>query len=242
MTGPRWACRAHRDTTKVVLSTRVGEMTPLVIAIDGPAGAGKSTIAKALARSMGIEYLDTGAMYRGVTFEVLRRGLEATDVEAVARVAREVVLEQGMDSLRVNGEDATAAIRTPAVDAAVSHVAANSAVREELRERQRKWIAEHGGGVVEGRDIGSVVFPDATLKVYLVASPLVRAKRRVAQHGGNVEEIARAITERDQRDSSRDDSPLRQMPDAVVVDTGDRTIEDVVKHISSLVRATRDSS
>lgn len=217
-------------------------MTPLVIAIDGPAGAGKSTIAKALARSMGIEYLDTGAMYRGVTFEVLRRGLEATDVDAVARVAREVVLEQGMDSLRVNGEDATAAIRTPAVDAAVSHVAANSAVREELRERQRKWIAGHGGGVVEGRDIGSVVFPDATLKVYLVASPLVRAKRRVAQHGGNVEEIARAITERDQRDSSRDDSPLRQMPDAVVVDTSDRTIEDVVKHISSLVRATRDSS
>ncbi|MFZ9795661.1 MAG: (d)CMP kinase [Ilumatobacteraceae bacterium] len=217
-------------------------MTPLVIAIDGPAGAGKSTIAKALARSMGIGYLDTGAMYRGVTFEVLRRGLEATDVEAVARVAREVVLEQGMDSLRVNGEDATAAIRTPAVDAAVSHVAANSAVREELRERQRKWIAGHGGGVVEGRDIGSVVFPDATLKVYLVASPLVRARRRVAQHGGDVEEIARAITERDQRDSSRDDSPLRQMPDAVVVDTGDRTIEDVVKHISSLVRATRDSS
>ncbi|MGA1504720.1 MAG: (d)CMP kinase, partial [Ilumatobacteraceae bacterium] len=192
-------------------------MTPLVIAIDGPAGAGKSTIAKALARSMGIGYLDTGAMYRGVTFEVLRRGLEATDVEAVARVAREVVLEQGMDSLRVNGEDATAAIRTPAVDAAVSHVAANSAVREELRERQRKWIAGHGGGVVEGRDIGSVVFPDATLKVYLVASPLVRARRRVAQHGGDVEEIARAITERDQRDSSRDDSPLRQMPDAVVV-------------------------
>ncbi|MFZ9109436.1 MAG: (d)CMP kinase [Ilumatobacteraceae bacterium] len=217
-------------------------MAPLVIAIDGPAGAGKSTIAKALARSMGIGYLDTGAMYRGVTFEVLRRGLEATDVEAVARVAREVVLEQGMDSLRVNGEDATEAIRTPAVDAAVSHVAANSAVREELRERQRKWIAGHGGGVVEGRDIGSVVFPDATLKVYLVASPLVRARRRVAQHGGDVEEIARAITERDQRDSSRDDSPLRQMPDAVVVDTSDRTIEDVVKHISSLVRAARDSS
>jgi cytidylate kinase len=217
-------------------------MAPLVIAIDGPAGAGKSTIAKALARSMGIEYLDTGAMYRGVTFEVLRRGLEATDVDAVARVAREVVLEQGMDSLRVNGEDATEAIRTPAVDAAVSHVAANSAVREELRERQRKWIAGHGGGVVEGRDIGSVVFPDATLKVYLVASPLVRARRRVAQHGGDVEEIARAITERDQRDSSRDDSPLRQMPDAVVVDTSDRTIEDVVKHISSLVRAARDSS
>ena len=217
-------------------------MTPLVIAIDGPAGAGKSTIAKALARSMGIEYLDTGAMYRGVTYEVLRSGLEATDVDAVARVAREVVLEQGMDSLRVNGEDATAAIRTPAVDAAVSHVAANSAVREELRERQRTWIAGHGGGVVEGRDIGSVVFPDATLKVYLVASPLVRARRRVAQHGGNVEEIARAITERDQRDSSRDDSPLRQMPDAVVVDTSDRTIDDVVNHIISLVRAARDSS
>jgi cytidylate kinase len=217
-------------------------MRPLVIAIDGPAGAGKSTIAKALAKAMNIEYLDTGAMYRGVTFEVLRRGLEATDIDAVARVASEVQFEQTASSLHVNGIDATQAIRTAAVDAAVSHVAANSAVRSELRERQREWIASHGGGVVEGRDIGSVVFPDATLKVYLVASPIVRAKRRVAQHGGDVNEIARAIAERDERDSTRDDSPLRQMPDAVVVDTSDRSIDEVVAHIRELVVTRKSGS
>jgi len=216
-------------------------MTPLVVAIDGPAGAGKSTIAKALATAIGIEYLDTGAMYRGVTFEVLRRGLEATDLEAVARISREISFVQTRDTLHVNGADATSAIRTPEVDAAVSHVAANSAVREEMRRRQREWIADHGGGVVEGRDIGSVVFPDASLKVYLVASPLVRAKRRVAQHGGDVDEIARAIAERDERDSTRDDSPLRRMPDAVIVDTSDRSVAQVIDEICSLL-ATRSKS
>jgi len=209
----------------------------VVVAIDGPAGAGKSTIAKALADDLGIEYLDTGAMYRGVTFEVLRRGLEATDIEAVGRVAREIHFVQTRHSLQVNGVDATAEIRTPAVDAAVSHVAANSAVREVLRTRQREWIAEHGGGVVEGRDIGSVVFPDATLKVYLVASPLVRAQRRVAQHGGDVAEIARAIAERDDRDSTRSDSPLRKMPDAVVVDTSERSVPEVIAEIRALLAA-----
>ena len=217
-------------------------MTAVVVAIDGPAGAGKSTIAKALAADLGIEYLDTGAMYRGVTFEVLKRGLEAADVDAVARVARSVQFVQTRDSLQVNGVDATAAIRSPEVDAAVSQVAANSADREEMRTRQRKWIADHGGGVVEGRDIGSVVFPDATLKVYLVASPLVRAKRRVAQHGGDVEEIARAIAERDERDSTRDDSPLRQMPDAVVVDTSERSVAEVIAEIRRLLASRGASS
>lgn len=209
----------------------------VVVAIDGPAGAGKSTIAKALADGLGVEYLDTGAMYRGVTFEVLRRGLEATDVDAVGRVAREIRFVQTRLSLQVNGVDATAEIRTPAVDAAVSHVAANSVVREVLRNRQRKWISQHGGGVVEGRDIGSVVFPDATLKVYLVASPLVRAQRRVAQHGGDVTEIARAIAERDERDSTRSDSPLRKMPDAVVVDTSHRSVSEVIAEIRELLTA-----
>jgi len=217
-------------------------MTPLVVAIDGPAGAGKSTIAKALASAIGIEYLDTGAMYRGVTFEVLRRGLEATDLDAVARIAREIDFVQTRDTLSVNGADATAAIRTPEVDAAVSHVAANSAVREEMRTRQRSWITEHGGGVVEGRDIGSVVFPDATLKVYLVASPVVRAKRRVAQHGGDVDEIARAIAERDERDSTRDDSPLRRMPDDVIVDTSERSVDQVIDEIRGLLAARGKTS
>ena len=217
-------------------------MPTTVVAIDGPAGAGKSTIARALAKDLGMAYLDTGAMYRGVTYEVLRRGFEATDIDAVARVAREVRFVQTAESLYVNGVDATTAIRSPEVDAAVSHVASNSAVREELRERQREWIVRHGGGVVEGRDIGSVVFPEATLKVYLIASPRVRAERRVAQHGGDVQEIATAIAERDRRDSTREDSPLRQMPDAVVVDTSDRTILEVVREIGGILKTRIVSS
>jgi cytidylate kinase len=213
-------------------------MQLVVVAIDGPAGAGKSTIAKALARELGIAYLDTGAMYRGVTFAVLRKGLAATDVDAVGRVAQVVEFIQTPDTLHVDNVDATAAIRTPEVDAAVSHIAANSIVRDEMRLRQRQWIADHHGGVVEGRDIGSVVFPDATLKVYLVATPLVRAERRVAQHGGDVAEIARAIAERDERDSTRADSPLRQTPDAVVVDTSNRSVDQIVADIRTLL-ATR---
>jgi len=217
-------------------------MQPVVVAIDGPAGAGKSTIAKALARDLGIAYLDTGAMYRGVTFAVLRKGLSATDVDAVGRIAQTVVFVQTTDTLHVDNVDATAAIRTPEVDAAVSHIAANSVVRDEMRLRQRQWIADHNGGVVEGRDIGSVVFPDATLKVYLVATPLVRAERRVAQHGGDVAEIARAIAERDERDSTRSDSPLRQTPDAVVVDTSNRSVDHIVADIRSLLTSRITSS
>ena len=217
-------------------------MQPVVVAIDGPAGAGKSTIAKALARDLGIAYLDTGAMYRGVTFAVLRKGLSATDVDAVGRIAQTVVFVQTTDTLHVDNVDATAAIRTPEVDAAVSHIAANSVVRDEMRLRQRQWIADHNGGVVEGRDIGSVVFPDATLKVYLVATPLVRAERRVAQHGGDVAEIARAIAERDERDSTRADSPLRQTPDAVVVDTSNRSVDQIVADIRALLTERLKSS
>ena len=217
-------------------------MHPVVIAIDGPAGAGKSTIAKALALDLGIAYLDTGAMYRGVTFAVLRKGLSATDVGAVGRIAQTVVFVQTTDTLHIDNVDATAAIRTPEVDAAVSHIAANSVVRDEMRQRQRQWIADHNGGVVEGRDIGSVVFPDATLKVYLVATPLVRAERRVAQHGGDVAEIACAIAERDERDSTRADSPLRQTPDAVVVDTSNRSVNQIVADIRALLTQRLKSS
>ena len=217
-------------------------MHPVVVAIDGPAGAGKSTIAKALALDLGIAYLDTGAMYRGVTFAVLRKGLSATDVGAVGRIAQTVVFVQTTDTLHIDNVDATAAIRTPEVDAAVSHIAANSVVRDEMRQRQRQWIADHNGGVVEGRDIGSVVFPDATLKVYLVATPLVRAERRVAQHGGDVAEIARAIAERDERESTRADSPLRQTPDAVVVDTSNRSVNQIVADIRALLTQRLKSS
>ena len=208
-------------------------MTPSinVVAIDGPAGAGKSTIAKELARVLQLPYLDTGAMYRGITCAALRSGDDPNNEEAVAKLAITTVLDISNDGLLVDGVDATSDIRGDAVTRAVSAVAANSDVRRELRERQRVWVAERGGGVVEGRDIATVVFPDARLKVYLTASPLVRAQRRVAQIGGDVEQIARDIAERDHKDSTRVDSPLRESENAIVVDTSDRTIGDVVSQI-----------
>ena len=202
-----------------------------VVAIDGPAGAGKSTIAKELARVLLLPYLDTGAMYRGITCAALRRGIDPGDENAVAQLAVTTVLDISDEGLLVDGVDATIDIRGEAVTRAVSSVAANSDVRRELREMQRIWVAERGGGVVEGRDIATVVFPDARLKVYLTASPLVRAQRRVAQIGGDVEQIARDIAERDYKDSTRLDSPLRESENAIVVDTSDRTIGDVVSQI-----------
>ena len=167
-----------------------------VIAIDGPAGAGKSTIARALAARLGLEYLDTGAMYRAITYAAMRRGLALGDTAAVGSFAREATLEVGEHAVLVEGMNATAAIRTPEVTAAVSKVAANSEVRAEMRARQQAWAAERGGGVIEGRDIGSVVFPDAELKLYLTASPRTRAQRRVSEAGGDVDEIEAAITAR----------------------------------------------
>jgi len=216
-----------------VRKTPVGEVDLLmiVIAIDGPAGAGKSTIAKALAAKLRVRYLDTGAMYRAVTFAAMNSGIDLSNQDLVAELTRESKMLLTDESVVINGLDATSAIRSSEVTAAVSAVAANSEVRTELRERQRQWIADHNGGVVEGRDIGSVVFPEATLKVYLTASPTVRAKRRVAQSGGNVEEIAAAIASRDLQDSSRSDSPLTQTDDAITIDTSDRSIDEVVAQL-----------
>ena len=208
-------------------------MTPSdnVVAIDGPAGAGKSTIARELARVLNLPYLDTGAMYRGITCAALRKGIDPSDDAAVAELALITQLDISEDGLLVDGIDATADIRGEAVTRAVSSVAANSEVRRDLRERQRSWVASRGGGVVEGRDIATVVFPDARLKVFLTASPLVRAQRRVAQIGGDVDQIARDIAERDHKDSTRIDSPLRESENAILVDTSNRSIEDVVNQI-----------
>ena len=206
-----------------------------VIAIDGPAGAGKSTVARALAARLGLEYLDTGAMYRAVTFAAMRRGIDTADVDQVAELAAEISLEVGERGVLVDGVDATTEIRSHEVTAAVSAVAANSSVRAELVERQRGWANQRGGGVLEGRDIGSVVFPDAELKLYLTASPRVRAERRVAEAGGDVDEIEAAIVRRDRHDSSRADSPLVEADGSIVVDTTGLSIEQVLEQIVEIL-------
>lgn len=211
-----------------------------VIAIDGPAGAGKSTIARALADLLGLQYLDTGAMYRAITFVAMQRDLCLDDAEAVGALAREVTLDVSDRGVIVDGVDATTAIRTSEVTAAVSKVAANSEVRTEMRARQQQWAAQHGGGVIEGRDIGSVVFPDAELKLYLTASPRTRAQRRVAQAGGDVDEIEAAIAARDHYDSNRADSPLTFADGSIVVDTTGTSIDQVLEHIVELM--TRGSA
>ena len=207
----------------------------VVVAIDGPAGAGKSTVAKALAHALQLKYLDTGAMFRAVTSLVLSSGTDVHDESAVGAVAENMnlVMENGL--VVADGTDVTTDIRSIAVTSAVSTVAANSRVRANMRDRQRMWSDLNRGGVIEGRDIGTVVFPDAVLKVYLTASPRVRAERRVAEAGGDIDEIERSIAERDLKDSTRSDSPLQESADSVVVDTSNRSIEDIVGSIVQLV-------
>ena len=202
-----------------------------VIAIDGPAGSGKSTVAKAVARRLGADHLDTGAMYRSVAFAALRDGIEPDDEEAVAALAERVAIDAN-DKVVVDGEDVTDAIRGPDVSVAVSAVAQNPVVRREMVRRQREWVAERGDAVVEGRDIGSVVLPDADLKVYLTASDAERARRRAAQTGqGSSDEAAADIARRDRVDSSRSASPLVVADDALVIDTTGRSIDDVVEEV-----------
>ncbi|CAN5597818.1 (d)CMP kinase [soil metagenome] len=219
-------------------------MTLTVIAIDGPAGAGKSTVGRLLARRLGLDYLDTGAMYRAVAFAALHQGVSVGDEEAVAQIAEamDLVVEEFL--VVVDGVDATADIRGRDVTAAVSAVAANPAVRRELRARQREWAARHGGGVIEGRDIGSVVFPDATLKIFVTASPRERAERRVREIGGDVADVEASISERDRRDMTRADGPLHQPGGAVLVDTTGVPIADVVERVAAMVSlaARRDET
>ena len=202
-------------------------MSATVIAIDGPAGSGKSTVARAIARRLGLDYLDTGAMYRAVTFSVLGHGIDPADADKVAELARALAIEVATE-VTVDGEDATAAIRGPEVSAAVSVVAAHPAVRGELVRRQREWVASRGGGVVEGRDIGTVVFPDATLKVYLTASEEERVRRRTLESG---EAVAAEVARRDLLDSNRAASPLMAAADAIVIDTTGRDIDEIVEEV-----------
>jgi cytidylate kinase len=214
----------------------------IVVAIDGPAGAGKSTIARSVAKRLGFVYIDTGAMYRAVAFWALRAGIDEADTHKMEQLAREaeITFEAGSRSVFLNGEDVTEAIRTPEVSSAASKVSAIAGVRRALVEKQREMAAT-GSVVMEGRDIGSVVFPDARVKIFLDAPSQERVARRsreLTARGVQVDAdgAARAIEERDQRDRTRVEAPLVQAPDAIYIDSGGLTIGQVEEQVLKIVR------
>jgi cytidylate kinase len=212
-----------------------------VVAVDGPSGSGKSTVSRRLAAALDARYLDTGAMYRAVTWAVLRSGVEPTDPDGVVKVASEMLLEIGTDPavphVVADGYDVSVDIRGPEITAHVSAVAAVPAVRQMLVARQREIIADAHRIVVEGRDIGTVVAPDADLKVYLTASADARARRRSAENAADVDRTAADLLRRDTFDSTRAVDPLQQADDAVVLDTTGMGIDEVVEHLRALVPA-----
>jgi CMP/dCMP kinase len=212
-----------------------------VVAVDGPSGSGKSTVSRRLATALDARYLDTGAMYRAVTWAVLRSGVEPTDADGVGKVASEMLLEIGTDPtvphVLADGVDVSVDIRGPEVTGHVSAVAAVPAVRQLLVARQRDLIAAAQRIVVEGRDIGTVVAPDADLKVYLTASADARARRRSAEDASDVDSTAADLLRRDRFDSTRAVDPLQQAADAVVLDTTGMGIDEVVEHLRALVPA-----
>jgi cytidylate kinase len=203
----------------------------MVVAIDGPAGAGKSTVARAVAAELGFTYLDSGAMYRTVALAALERGAEP------AQVAGQVRIDVG-ERVRLDGRDVTEAIRTPEVTEAASVAAADPAVRAAMVAQQRRLLAS-GDWVAEGRDIGTVVAPDAEVKVFLTASAAARARRRAAELGADEATVLADQTIRDQRDTARAHSPLQAAPDAETIDTTDLTLPEVVARIVELVRNAR---
>jgi cytidylate kinase len=205
----------------------------MVVAIDGPAGAGKSTVARALAERLGFRYLDTGAMYRALTWLAMQRGLDLSNAEGLAQLAQEQpVLFADDDRVWIGGTDVTSSIRSDRVDRMVPVVARHPAVREVMRDRQRELGAE-GDVVMEGRDIGTVVAPDADVKVYLVADRDVRARRRMAERPGiGADALATDLRKRDARDAER----MQPAADATEIDTTNLEVEDVVDRIEALVR------
>ena len=211
-------------------------MKSLIIAIDGPAAAGKSTIARSLAQRLGFTYIDTGAMYRAVALWALRSAIDLDDLHRLEQLARQAHIEFRDDAVYLNGEDVTATIREPAVAEAASKVSMAPGVRRAMREEQRR-IGSDRSVVMEGRDIGTVVFPEAQVKIYLDADAGIRAGRRAKEIGADVDRVAQEIAERDQRDRSRTEAPLTQAPDAEYLDTTRLSCEEVEEAILKLVRS-----
>jgi cytidylate kinase len=205
-----------------------------VIAIDGPAGAGKSTVARALARRLGLTYLDSGAMYRAVALAALRQGVDLDDGERLGELAGGLEIDLEGAIVTLNGADVSSEIREPQVSAAASRVSVHPQVREAVVARQRTMLEDGGGYVAEGRDIGTVVAPDAALKVFLTAAPGERARRRAAETGEPPDAVLAAQRDRDRRDSDREHAPLRAAADAVEIDTTDLGVDDVVEKIVRL--------
>lgn len=216
-----------------------GEKNHLIVAIDGPAGSGKTTVAKLLAKKLGFFYLDTGAIYRAITLKLIREGIPLEDVDRVLRVLMGITLKIEGDRVFLDGEDVSEVIRSPEVDKKVSLVAKIPQIREALLPLQRRLVMGRDA-VVEGRDMGTVVFPEAEVKVFLTASSEERALRRwreLKERGKDLsfEEVLRDLERRDEIDSSRDVAPLRIAEDAVVIDTTSKGIEEVVEEVRRLV-------
>jgi cytidylate kinase len=207
----------------------------VIVAIDGPAGAGKSTVARSVAQRLGYLYIDTGAMYRAVALWALENCVDLEDLHRLEQLARQARIEFADGRVLLNGADVTAAIREPEISQAASKVAACGGVRRAMRQEQRRIAAAHSA-VMEGRDIGTVVFPDAQVKIYLDADPQERARRRAAETGQDTQEVARQIADRDRRDRTRAEAPLAQAPDAEYLDTSGLSAEQVEEAILKLVR------
>jgi cytidylate kinase len=210
-------------------------MEQMVIAIDGPAGAGKSTVARGVARALGFTYLDSGAMYRTVGLAALDRGLDLADGERLGEMAWTLDITFDGDSIRLDGAPVGGRIRAPEVTIAASKVSVHPQVRQAMVKRQRELIAA-GNYVAEGRDIGTVVSPDAPLKVFLTASEEERARRRAAETGQSVAKVREGIEDRDRRDRGREHGALRAAEDSVAVDTTNLTPDQVVERIAELAR------
>jgi cytidylate kinase len=211
-------------------------MTQLIVAIDGPGGVGKSTTSRLVAERLGAAHLDTGAFYRAATLAVLEAGADPADSTAVIQAMAGRRIDQGGSRTTLDGRDVSTAIRTDEVTASVSTVSAHPDLRKRMVEAQQQWVHRHADrAVVEGRDIGTVVFPDATVKVFLDADPAVRAARRSGEIGRERGEVAEALARRDALDSTRVVSPLVAAADAVVIDTTHLSVAEVVERIVSLL-------